>query len=153
MTRLPALLTVALLLLALPARADEGPPPDVHAGYAVGGILLGTAIGTGAVAVTQWAGLIGVQNDLYGTTHHRLEADGLIDDGNGWMLRGIVFTSIAGVSLVSSIITFATTSDRHDRWKQDQAAALLHRRSPRLLGLAAAPDPRGGLHAALELRW
>lgn len=146
-------LALAAVLVAAPARAADDVPPGIHAGYAVGAILLVTAVGTGAVAVSQWSGLINTQNTMYAGGHFQAELDLLIEDGSGYVLRGIVFTSIAGVALVSGIITLASTSDRHDQWKAAHAGALLHRRRPRLASVSAAPDPRGGLYAGMEVRW
>ncbi len=154
MHRLSLVALLSLTWLAAPAaQASDELPADVHGGYVASGLLLGGAVATGVVAVTQWGGLIGVQNSLYQGGHHSLELDGFIDEGNGYMLRGIVFTSIAGVTLVASVINLACTADRHDKWKQEQASRLLPRRRARLTALALAPDPTGGLHAAMELRW
>jgi hypothetical protein len=146
-------LVSALLLAAAPAQASDDVPDDIHAGYVVGGVLVGTGLATGVVGFTQWAGLSTVQDQIYHGGTARAQLDLLIEEGNDYMLRGIIFSSIAGVGLVSGIITLATTSDRHEKWKRENASLLLHRRSPWLASVALAPDRRGGLSAALEVRW
>lgn len=153
MKRTSLLTLMAAVLLAAPALASEDVPDDIHAGYAVGGVLVGTGVVTGVVAFIQWKGLSDVQDGIYSGGTATAELDLLIEDGNGYMLRGIIFSSVAGLTLVSGLVTLASTSDRHAEWRRQQSEALLHRRRPALAGLSLTPNLHGGLQATVAVRW
>ncbi len=151
---------LALGLLAGPAHADDSSgdsseeplPGNIAAGYGVGSVLVVTGVVTGVVGVLSWFEFGGIEGSLYGVTRPRHELDADIARGNDIITRAIVFSAVSGVTLSMGVATLATTSDKHEEWKQRNSESLLHRRRPRLAGVGVAPT-LDGISGGLVVRW